>query len=199
MSSAAETGRPRGRPRTQDDTDRRGQLLAEARRQFAARGFAAASVRSIAREVGVDPSLIHHYFGDKQQLLVASLDLPVDPPARIRTVLQGGLADLGQRIILTFLDTWDPHREAFATLIRTNSSDAHGGPARGLVDDVLVSGLAERLAGPDARLRAAQIGSMVLGLGMMRYVLQVEPLASASAQDVAQSHGAAVQWLVDGH
>lgn len=145
----------------------------------------------------MDPSLVSHYFGDKQSLLVATLELPVDPAARIAEVLDGPVHDLGPRLVRTFVSTWDPHRDSFATLVRTTLSghDVEHAPVLQLVNSILVEGLSRRL--DDDRLRAAAVASQVLGLGVARYVARLEPLATADVEDVVSLHGRAIQAVVD--
>lgn len=194
--------RGRGRPPAGDTADRRAAVLDAARRQFAERGFDRTSLRAIAGDAGVDPSLVRHYFGDKQGLLVATLDIPVDPLEKIGSVLAGPIASVGETLVRTFLEAWDPHREVFATLVRSTLTGDAGAesPVGQLVGRVIVDGLTHRLEHEEvdeARLRAAQAASVVAGLGVARYVLRVEPLASASVDDVAARHGAAVQALLD--
>ncbi|YAL83507.1 TetR family transcriptional regulator [Dermacoccaceae bacterium W4C1] len=192
------SSRGRGRPRSQEGVDRREAIITEARRQFSQKGFAGTSVRGIGREVGVDPSLIHHYFGDKQGLLVAVLDLPVDAPAKLAEVLTGPEDGLAERVIRTFLESWDGHRPAFAALVRSNLGEsATDMPVVGFLDGVLIERVAQRLEGDLLRLRADLFASAVLGLGISRYVLQLEPLASASPAQVAALHGPALQRLVE--
>lgn len=192
--------RGRGRPAASDGEDRRTALLLAAREQFATKGYARASLRAIAAQASVDPSLVKHYYGDKQALFLASLELPVDPLARIREVLDGGLAGLGERLVRTFLHSWDPHREAFSAIVRTGlvESTTTVEPVLEVVRTVLRDQLVERLDGADVELRAALVVSQVLGLGVARYVVGVEPMANAPAEDVARLHGPAIQALVDG-
>ncbi len=195
----ASRDRPRrGRPATGDATDRRAALVSAARRQFADRGFTGASLRSIAQEAGVDASLVSHYFGDKQALLVATLDLPVDPAAQVRAVLDGPSEGLGERLVRAFVTTWDPHAQVFATLVRTAvAGDLATSVVGTLLRSVVVEGLADRLDGEEVELRATLVASAVLGLGVARYVARLEPLASTPADDVARLHGPAVQSLVE--
>lgn len=195
----ASRDRPRrGRPATGDATDRRAALVSAARRQFADRGFTGASLRSIAQEAGVDASLVSHYFGDKQALLVATLDLPVDPAAQVRAVLDGPSEGLGERLVRAFVTTWDPHAQVFATLVRTAvAGDLATSVVGTLLRSVVVEGLADRLDGEQVELRATLVASAVLGLGVARYVARLEPLASTPAGDVARLHGPAVQSLVE--
>ena len=83
-------------------------------------------MRSIAREASVDASLISHYFGDKSQLLVATMDLPINPLEKLAGVVAGGVDGMAERLLRTFLSAWDPHREVFSTMVRTQlaSDDA---------------------------------------------------------------------------
>jgi AcrR family transcriptional regulator len=75
------TGRRPGR------SDTRAEILAAARAEFAGRGFEGATVRGIARAAGVDPALVHHYFGSKEKVFLAAMEFPVDPAAVIERVL----------------------------------------------------------------------------------------------------------------
>jgi len=76
-------------------------------------------MRSIAKEAGVDDYLISHYFGDKAQLLVATMELPINPLEKVQGVLAGELDGMGERLIATFLGAWDPRRDVFSTMVRS--------------------------------------------------------------------------------
>src|SRR5919106_6222057 len=77
--------------------DTRGAILEAARALFAARGFARASIRSIAGEAAVDPALVVHYFGSKEELFLAALELPFEPEAVLPSLLEGDRARIGER------------------------------------------------------------------------------------------------------
>jgi AcrR family transcriptional regulator len=100
-ASARRTGRRPGPTRT------RGAILDAARAAFAARGYDAVSVRSVACDAGVDPALVHRFFGSKEQLFVAAMELPVAPRALVAAVLAGGLDGVGERLVRTLLTLWD--------------------------------------------------------------------------------------------
>jgi AcrR family transcriptional regulator len=200
----AEPGRPaaaprrRGRPRTEERSgDTRERLIAVARRRFAVDGFDRATLRGIAAEAGVDAGLIRHYFGDKTGLLVASMQLPVDPVEILRAVIAAGPEGLGQRLVAAFLTAWDPHREVIAGLVRTTFGNTSVlPPALQVVRGVVVISLREVLSGKDAALRAELIAGQLLGLAMLRYLRPLEPLASASRARVIEWYAPAVQQLV---
>jgi AcrR family transcriptional regulator len=193
-----EARRSRGRPRAGDSADTRTAILDAARAQFAAKGFRGASLRSIAQDAGVDASLISHYFGDKSRLLVATMELPVNPVDKIASVVAGGPDGLAERLLRTFLEAWDLHREVFSTLVRTTlSSDDAQAPMLQLARNVLVTSLREVLVGDDTELRATLIASQLIGMATARYVIKLEPLAGASVEDVARLYAPALQQLID--
>lgn len=197
MSPAEARGR--GRPAGAAG-DTRERILEVARTHLAAKGFAGSSMRAIAREAGVDPSLISHYFGDKAGLLVATMALPFNPLEKIQGVLAGGLDGMGERLIHTFLSSWDPHRDVFSALLRTTfgASEPGSSPAVQLAQNVVITSLSKKIGGADSDLRATLVGSQLIGMATLRYVARIEPLASASIDDMVRLYGPAVQKVMDG-
>jgi len=190
--------RSRGRPRSGDSPDTRSAILDAARAQFAAKGFRGASLRSIALEAGVDASLISHYFGDKSQLLVATMQLPVNPVDKIASVVSGGPDGLAERLLRTFLEAWDPHHEVFSSLVRTTlGSDDAQSPMLELARNVLITSLRDVLVGDDAELRATLITSQLIGMATARYVIKLGPLADATIDDVVRLYAPALQQIID--
>jgi len=191
------TQRSRGRPVAGSAGDTRAAILAAARSQFAARGLNGTSLRSIAREAGVDASLISHYFGDKAQLLVATMELPVNPIEKIAGVVAGGPDGMAERLLRTFLNAWDPHREVFSTVIRTTlgGGDTEA-PMIQLARSVLIARLLEVLEGDDRELRATLIASQLIGMATLRYVAKLEPLASAPIEDVVAAYAPSMQLII---
>lgn len=198
MQPGVPVPRRRGRPRAEERAgDTRDRLIEVARRQFAAAGFDRASLRAIAAEAGVDASLIRHYFGDKAGLLVATMQLPVNPAEILRSIIAEGPDGLGARLVEGFLTAWDPHREVIASLVRTTFADAAVvPPALQVVRGVVVASLREVLTGKDVALRADLIAGQILGLAMLRYVRPIEPLGSAPRARVVQWYAPAMQQLV---
>lgn len=189
--------RSRGRP-AGGGGDKRGLLIAAARRQFAAKGYEVASLRSIATDAGVDVSLVSHYFGDKAGLLVATLELPFDPIDRLESALSGDRASMAQRIVRTFLTSWDPHREVFATLFRVNvAAPSSRSPLIDLVREIPATFLAQRLEGANRQLRALAFASELIGLAAVRYVARIEPVASAPVDDLVLVYAPSMQVLLD--
>lgn len=179
---------PRRRGRRPATHDTRGTILDAARAEFAEKGYAAASLRGIARRAEVDAALVHHYFDGKPGLFAEIMAMPVDVRRIVADLTDGPREEIGERAARTFLGVWDPpeRRERFVALILSATADER--PRSGLrefVSSVLLSRLTEQ-AGPaeDAALRASLAASHLIGVAVLRYVVGVEPLASASVDDV---------------
>src|SRR5919106_6266996 len=115
----ARTGRRPGASGTREA------ILAAARRAFAERGYQHATIRQVAELAGVDPALVHHYFGTKQGLFVAAVQLPVNPVEQLSAVLADDPELVGQRMIGVFLSVWDlaANNSPLLALVRSAVSD----------------------------------------------------------------------------
>jgi AcrR family transcriptional regulator len=165
--------------------DTRADILAAARASFADKGYDGTSLRSVARAAGVDPALVHRFFDGKPGLFAAAMDLPADPGTLVRGMLDAGLDGLGERIVRTFLGVWDspPAQERLVALLRAGVSGAEAGAVlRGFLTEAVLEPVAEATGRADGRLRASLVGSQLVGLAVARYVLRLEPLASAAPQ-----------------
>ena len=118
--SGRAVGRAVGRGRRPGAPDTRAEILASARELFAARGFGSTSVRAVAADAGVDPALVHHYFGTKDDLFVAALQIPVDPRELLAPVIDQGEDGAAERLLRIFLGVWDDpeHRLPLIGLFR---------------------------------------------------------------------------------
>jgi AcrR family transcriptional regulator len=172
------------------DSGTRTAVLAAAKRAFGEQGYGATSVRAVAREAGVDPSLVLHFFGSKDGLFEAALELPFDPSALVPRLLAAGPVDeLGERVVRTFVGVWDATPGQGPMLAMLRSSVAHADSAerlRGLLLRIVFRPLAlgAGASDADADRRAALLASQVVGLAFARYVLHLEPLASAPADEL---------------
>lgn len=176
--------RPRGRRPAGDDT--RAALLDAARVEFTERGFDGATVRAIAERAGMDPAMVNHWFGGKDRLFVAAMELPIDPEKIFQRVVDGDPEQAAERLLRTFLSVWDPNRGGpMVALLRSVAS--HEEAARMLrefVSRVIFGRITTALAPDLPELRAALLSTQVVGLGMIRYVIRLEPLASADPETV---------------
>ncbi|NES12220.1 MULTISPECIES: TetR family transcriptional regulator [Micromonospora] len=193
---ARRTGRRPGNP------DTREAILAAARATFAERGFDAASIRAIAAAAGVDPALVHHYFGTKEELFRATVSIPVDPAELVPGVLAGGRDEVGERLVRTFLAVWDsPVGTAAVALLRSAVSNQW--TAR-LLREFLVTQVLRRVVDQldldpaEVPLRGALVATQIAGLAMMRYVIRLEPVATASPDTLAATIGPTIQRYLTG-
>lgn len=177
-------------------------MLAAAREAFAQKGFDGATVRGIAGAAGVDPALVHHYFGSKDALFLAAVDAPADPAELLPEVLDGDPAQLGERIVAAFLRAWDgPLRPAGLALVR--SAVASEWSAR-LLREFLTTRVLRRVVATldvpraEREARGALVASQLVGLVMARYVLRLEPLASADPAALVAAVGPTLQRYLTG-
>ena len=123
MTTRDDAAPARGRGRRPAGDDTRASIVEAARASFAAKGYDRASLRGIARDAGVDPALVHHYFkGGKSELFAETLAVPINPAALVDGIIAGDPARLGWRVIATFLAVWDApeRRETLVALIRSS-------------------------------------------------------------------------------
>ena len=190
-----------GRGRRPGSPDTRAAILDAARAMFAAGGMSGTSIRAVAARAGVDPALVHHYFGTKDDLFVAALALPVDPREMLSAVAAGGPDGAGERILRAFLSVWDDPQLQLPLL----------GMARGLLDPagkelmrdgfikVVIAPLGAALGIDDPQRRMPLVASQLVGLILLRYLLEVEPLASMAADDLVGIYGPTLQRYLTGH
>jgi AcrR family transcriptional regulator len=191
----ARTGRRPGASRTRDA------ILEAARREFGQHGYDRATIRGVARGAGVDPALVHYFFGTKAELFAAAMELPVNPAELAQTLLAGEPERIGERLIATFLSVWDhgDNRDVFIGLLRSAVTDEQAATLlREFAVRELFGRVAAALGTPDAELRANLVFSQIFGLAVARYILRIEPLASTPGELVAAAVGPTVQRYITG-
>ena len=181
--------------------DTRAQILAAARTAFAEQGYDGTSLRAVARAAGVDPALVHRFYGGKAALFGAAMDLPAEPGALVRGLLADGVDGLGDRIVRTFLGVWDTPaaQDRLVALLRAGVAGSDSAELlRGFLTEAVLVPVAEATGRADGPLRASLVGSQLVGLAVARYVLRIEPLASADAATVAAAIGPTLQRYLTG-
>ncbi len=192
---AGRTGRRPGNPDTRDS------ILAAARETFAEVGFAGASVRRIATRAGVDPALIHHYFGTKDALFLATVQVPLNPGEMVDRIAAGGLDGMGHRLISTLLTVWEsPMGSSLIAMLRTILADPAS--TRALQEFLSLQVVGRVIASlhdrPDeAEIRSSLVVSQILGVIVGRYVVGLEPLASVPTDQLVASIGPVLQSYID--
>lgn len=183
-------------------SDTREAILAAARKSFAERGFDASTIRAIASDAEVDPALVHHYFGTKDALFLAAMNAPFDPAHVVVAAVSGDPSVVGERLVRTFLGVWDgPAGAAGVALLRSAvSSDRMTKLFREFVTtQILRRAVADLHLDPhEEGLRVGLVATQLAGLAMIRYVVKIEPIADAPADDLAPIIGATVQRYLTG-
>jgi AcrR family transcriptional regulator len=182
----AASGQRRGPGRPAGGGDRRAAILDAARQQFAEKGYVGASVRGIARLADVDPALVHHYFGTKEQVFVAAMELPFQPAEALPQVLAGDPDGLGERLVRMFLGLWanPDFRTPRLGMVRSAFTSEQGATMlREFVGSALLGRVAEA-AGPVDPLRVQAAAAQLVGIVILRHVVRLEPLASATEDEI---------------
>ncbi|MFI5716840.1 TetR family transcriptional regulator [Nocardia sp. NPDC051750] len=198
MTGDARPSRSGRRPGTSGTRDA---ILAAARERFAQTGFDKTSIRAVAADAGVDPALVHHYFGTKQQLFAAVVELPIDPEIVLRQVDATPLDRIGETIVRAVVGLWDsPAGAGAVALVR---SLVAGGDVS-LVRDFLLSVILERVRrriatdNDDGRLRVALAASQIVGVVITRKIVQLQPVTDLPLDRVVAAVGPTVQRYLTG-
>jgi AcrR family transcriptional regulator len=176
-------------------------VLAAARELFSEVGFDRTTMRAVAARAGVDPALIHHYYGNKDGLLTATLM----PPAAAAQLLTGAFVDpdnAGEELVRRVIDVWETHlevREQMAAMLRTGLSHEH---AAELLRDAhrtfILAAVGSAVAEDRRELRAALIGCHLAGLLLARYLLRVPGLTAATPAELVATVGPVIQHYLTG-
>lgn len=177
------------RGRRPGGADTREAIVAAARTHFAERGYDGTSLRGIARDAGVDPALVHHYFDGKDALLAEVLELPVDVRAVLPTIVEGDPARLGERVTRFYLGLWTnpATKDAVRALIRSAAaSDLVAKRFADTLQDTVLRVLRERLPGDGVAgdTRGALAATHLIGLAFGRYVVRVPALADVPEEEL---------------
>jgi AcrR family transcriptional regulator len=173
--------------------------LAAARDLFAERGYDRASIRAIARVADVDPALVHHFFGTKEALFIAAVQFPINPAEVLPYVLGGSQAEIGERMVRTFLREWGKAeaRGSLVSLMRSAMTNEQAAELlRQFVSSAIIARVGEFLDVPLLRMETAV--SQMIGVAFLRYVLKVEPIASASEDELVELLAPTLQRYFDG-
>ncbi|MER7490584.1 TetR family transcriptional regulator [Streptomyces sp. NPDC126497] len=194
--------RRRGRPPRTESAGTRDRILDAAREEFSVHGYEKTSVRGIAKSAGVDSALVHHYFGTKEQVFEAAVEVAFAPVLAARsTVLEGPLDEVGERMTRMIVGLWESPvtRAPLLAIVRSAvNNEIAAGVFRRLVTSQLLRRIAGQLDAPDAELRAELAAAQLVGIAMVRYVIKVEPLASADAEQIIRRVAPVVQGHLTG-
>jgi AcrR family transcriptional regulator len=192
---APRTGRRPGR------SGAREAILTAARTRFAESGFDKTSIRAVASGAGVDPALVHHYFGTKQQLFAAVVDLPIDPEATLRKIDAAPLDRLGETILGNVVAIWDsPAGPGVVAAVRSILGGGDMALARTFVLDVVLERVRLRIATAedDGRARVSLVATQMIGVLVARKIIEVEPLASMPPAELVAAISPTIQHYLTG-
>ena len=199
MTGPEVTSRRRGRRTRTESAGTRDRILTVAREEFSERGYDRTSVRGIAKAAGVDSALVHHYFGTKEQIFAAAIEVAFAPALNApEAVADGPLDGVGERLTRFVFGVWEnpATRTPLLAILRSAvNNETAAGVFRRLIASQLMRRVAAQLDAPDSELRAELAAAQLVGCAMLRYVIKVDPLASADVEQII----ARVAPVVQGH
>jgi AcrR family transcriptional regulator len=188
MPSPAKTTKRRGR--RQGEPVSRAAVLSAAKHRFATEGYEKTTLRAIAQDAHVDASMVLYLFGSKEELFRESLRLIIDPEMLVAALTGDDDPDIGTRLVRTYLGIWETPDTAASmrAMLQSATSNPHAHEAfRGFMQEYVLTAVSGVLGGGEqARLRAMLAASQLVGTALLRYVIEVPPLATLSADDVVR-------------
>lgn len=178
--------------------DSRQAILNAARSLFSKRGFRGTTLRAVAERAGVDVALVSYFFGSKDDLFAAVVELPVIA-GQLEHLATDRTRGRGERLVRFYLgDVFPVRGESISALLRAALGSPEDVPRiRTLLRETVLKGMSSALRGPTAELRAQLIGAQMTGLFISRHLVRVEPLASISAEEVVRLLGPLIDGLLD--
>lgn len=195
------------------DSGTREAILDAARARFAEHGYDGATIRGIAASAGVDPALVHHFYGSKERLFTAAMRLPVVPSEVLAAAFaeadrRGDGFSPGEQLVRTALTVWESSEVLgiFIGLLRSAlTSDAAASMLREFLTDAIIGPIAaltrarHPAADPaDAAYRASAAASQMVGLALTRHVIQLGPITEATIADLAATVGPTLDRYLTG-
>lgn len=175
--------------------DTRQEILDAARAAFAESGYDRTTIRRVAADAGVDPALVHHYFGTKEDLFTASVAIPFPIAQSIPELIGDDPANAGEQLARFFFSIWEmpEAREALLGQLRHSLVTGEQPAIAGFISAAVLGRVAERMTGSDRELRAELVASHMLGVALLRYVVKLEPIASADPEQIIEMVGPRIQ------
>jgi AcrR family transcriptional regulator len=175
-------------------------LIDSAQQEILERGYHGTSLRGVARRAGVDPSLVRHYFGSKEELLLQAVQVRVDPVQFAREILRGSPSGVGRRIVRLMLGFWeDPASpKSLVRMVSTLGSPQIAELAKDTFVMPFFGTIAAAVSPDQPELRAALTASQMMALGLSRYVLHEPTLSKAEQRDLVRIVGRSLQRCLTG-
>lgn len=180
-AQSKKTGRRPGKTATKE------QIISAAQIFFAKTSYDQTTIRNIAKQANVDPALVMHYFGTKQELFIAAMTPPQKVPQKIAKALEGDTQILGFRLATLFVSFLE-NKTTNHIVVGVLRAVIHVPGAASLLKTILVNPIliafknSGKLNNPE--LRATLVQSQLVGLIITRYILKIEPMASLSSDEI---------------
>ncbi|MBL1086480.1 TetR family transcriptional regulator [Streptomyces actinomycinicus] len=182
-------------------TDRRSDrtkaaILRAARERFATQGYERTTIRAVASDAGIDPSMVMRYFGNKARLFDATLTIDL----RLPDLTAVPTDELPQTLVRHFLKRWegDPADDALLVLMRSAVTNEQ---AAARMHEIFAAQVAPALAaalGPElAAHRAGLVAAQLLGLGLTRYLLRLPAVTTLTPDEIEAGLAPAIQAVLD--
>ena len=171
-------------------------ILDAARELFAESGFERTTIRAVAARAGIDPALVMQYYGNKEGLFAASARWQ----ALHKQVYDATLEDIPATAIADLFERFEDPATRDASIALLRNCLTHDKALRIMRDDVMCerqASIAATIGGPDADLRGALVGAMMMGLSLGRFLLEIPALKAATREDVERVLLPVLAELVD--
>ncbi len=166
--------------------------MAAARERFGANGFQAATIRGIAADAGIDPSMVMRYFGSKDKLFAAAAEFDLKFP----DFTELDRTELGRSLISHFLERWEGPEdgEALVILLRSSATNADAAQRmQHIFATQLEPVVATLVPAVEAHWRSGLIATQILGLAWCRFVLRLPPVVKMTRAEIVDWVGPTIQ------
>jgi AcrR family transcriptional regulator len=178
-------------PRRRDAAATRARLLEAARELFLRQGFRATGLRRVAAQAGVDVTLVRRYFGSKEQLFAEATDITGD----LEAILGALDTEVGQRLLVRVLRARRDVDVPVLALLRSSGDPAVVARLNEQLEDAITQPLAARISADHPELRADMVTALLIGIGILRALLNKEPMATADEREIEAVFTEAFQVL----
>jgi AcrR family transcriptional regulator len=176
----------------------RAAILAAARRRFATEGFERTTIRAIAADADIDPSMVMRYYGSKDGLFAAAIDLDLHLPD-LATVPR---EQLGETLARHWVELWEGGLadELLIVLLRSAVTNEHAAEhLRTVFGTQVAKTLAVVVDDPaEAPTRAGLVSTQMLGLALCRHILRLPPVVALDVETLIASISETIQRYLTG-
>ncbi|MDO5495567.1 MAG: TetR family transcriptional regulator [bacterium] len=199
MSPSPTPASQRRGPRSSGDPAASEAILEAARQEFAEHGYTGTTVRAVAARAGVDVALVSYYFGAKDNLFREAIGYPIEPRVLVEEALAVPVEELGREIVRQVLTAWGDPGVATAmrgvVQLKVTNQDNWASLTE-FYREVILGPIIEAMGGSDAEYRATMALTPLIGLVVVRYLVETPAVVEAPAEELIESVGAQVQrWL----